>query len=139
MDYNLAFNPGRKEGNCTADEVLLAHDLRTQPLNTIGGIMELKLGAELQGMLRTMIKNDPVGLITASFFLGEKLAKQANTDPSQTLLAVASGDLTLHDTGAEIRKRFPDASTNLEAILNENQKVERIVAHLICGRMSGQQ
>jgi hypothetical protein len=99
--------------------------------------MTLRLPDELKAML-AMMQQDVGMMVTASFFLGARLAKEAGETSKQTelLLAIANGDATLQPTGAELRQRFPGAPPDIESIRDENQKVDRIIAHVICERMA---
>jgi hypothetical protein len=92
---------------------------------------------ELKAML-AMMQPDVGAMVIASFFLGTRVGKESSGTSKQSdlLLAIASGEMTLQPTGAELRKRFPAAPQDVESIRNENQKVDRIIAHLICERMS---
>ena len=99
--------------------------------------MTLRLPDELKRML-AMMQQDVAGMVLASFFLGTRLARQASdaTALIELLGAIASGDTTLQPTGAELRQQFPAAPSDVESVRNENQKVDRIIAHLICERLN---
>jgi hypothetical protein len=98
--------------------------------------MTLRLPDELKAML-AMMQQDVGGMVLASFFLGTRLAKEASETNKMTdlLVAIASGETTLQPSGAELRQQFPSAPSDVESIRTENQKVERIIAHLICERL----
>jgi len=96
--------------------------------------MTLRLPDELKAML-AMMKQDVSGMVLASFFFGTRFAKQGG-DATEILFKIANGDLTLQPTAAELRQQFPTAPSDIESIRNENQKVERIIAHLICECMN---
>jgi hypothetical protein len=91
--------------------------------------MTLRLSDELKEMLAIM-KDDVGAMVTAGYFLGTRIGKEPQ-DASGTLLSVASGDLTLQPSGAELRLKYPGRA-DVEEIRNENQKVDRIIAHLVC-------
>ncbi len=99
--------------------------------------MILRLPDELKAMLEKM-QHDVGGMVLAAFLLGDRLGKKAeDTEKLLELLnEVASGDMTTQPTGAELRQQFPTAPQDIEAIRTENQKVERIIAHLLCERLS---
>lgn len=99
--------------------------------------MVLRLPDDLKALLAT-IQQDVGGMLLASFFLGTRVGKEA-TDASQLtelLRGIASGDTTLQPTGAEVRQRFPAAPADIESIRTGNQKVDRIIAHLVCERLA---
>ena len=67
-------------------------------------------------------------MATIAFFLGTRVWKES--DVSETLLAIASGKLTLQPSGAEQRLKYPDRK-DVQEVRDENQKVDRIMAHVI--------
>jgi hypothetical protein len=99
--------------------------------------MTLRLPDELKAML-AMMQQDVGGMVLASFFLGTRLGKDASDTSKLTelLIEIASGDITLQPTGAELRQHFPAAPSDVESVRNENQTVDRIIAHLICERLN---
>jgi hypothetical protein len=99
--------------------------------------MTLRLPDELKAMLAAM-QNDVGGMVLASYLLGTRLAKEESDTSKQTdlLVAIANGDTTLQPSGAELRQRFPTAPSDVESVRNENHKVDRIIAHLICERLN---
>src|ERR1700676_5337142 len=99
--------------------------------------MTLQLPDDLKAMLATM-KNDVGGMLLPSFSLGTRLAMhESGTRKQGDLLAdIASGDMTLQPTAAELRQQFLAAPTDIESIRNENQKVDRIIAHLLIEQFS---
>lgn len=98
--------------------------------------MTLRLPDELKAMLATM-QHDVGAMVLASFFLGTRLGKESSdiTKLTELLIAIASGDMTLQPTGAELRQHFPASPPDVESVRDEDQKVERIIAYLICERL----
>jgi hypothetical protein len=86
--------------------------------------MMLALPDELSAMLDIM-QQDVGGMVLAGFLLGSRLAKESSDESKQSelLRAIASGEFTLQS---------PAAPLDVERIRTENQKIDRIIAYLIC-------